>query len=150
MSLTTLNAISPVDGRYHSKTASLHPYFSEYALIRYRVIVELRWFQQLAENPGIEEVPALGGAANAFLANDAEARDELETEIIPDDELTADIGNVLDTFDIPGLDSPEAKENFILRNKDWGYRISEKDKKRSKDLQKIHLWRTKELGGNDL
>ena len=59
MSLTTLNAISPVDGRYHSKTASLHPYFSEYALIRYRVIVELRWFQQLAENPGIEEVPAL-------------------------------------------------------------------------------------------
>ncbi|MAM70777.1 MAG: adenylosuccinate lyase [Gammaproteobacteria bacterium] len=67
MSLTTLNAISPVDGRYHSKTASLHPYFSEYALIRYRVIVELRWFQQLAENPGIEEVPALGDAANAFI-----------------------------------------------------------------------------------
>ena len=92
----------------------------------------------------------IGGAAHAFLANDAEAQDELETEIIPDDELTAEIGNVLDTFDIPGLDSPEAKENFILRNKDWGYRISEKDKKRSKDLQKIHLWRTKELGGNDL
>ena len=92
----------------------------------------------------------IGGAAHAFLANDAEAQDELKTEIIPDDELTAEIGNVLDTFDIPGLDSPEAKENFILRNKDWGYRISEKDKKRSKDLQKIHLWRTKELGGNDL
>ena len=92
----------------------------------------------------------IGGAAHAFLANDAEAQDELEAEIIPDDDLTAEIGNVLDTFDIPGLDSPEAKEKFILRNKDWGYRISDKDKKRSKDLQKINLWRKKELGGNDL
>jgi len=99
---------------------------------------------------GIAIPLGVGGAAHTWLVNDAEAQQELETELVPDDELTADIGNILDTFDIPGLDSPEAKENFILRNKDWGYRISEKDKKRSKDLQKIHLWRTKELGGNDL
>jgi hypothetical protein len=99
---------------------------------------------------GIAIPLGVGGAAHTWLVNNAEAQQELETELVPDDELTADIGNILDTFDIPGLDSPEAKENFILRNKDWGYRISEKDKKRSKDLQKIHLWRTKELGGNDL
>ena len=99
---------------------------------------------------GIAIPLGVGGAAHTWLVNNAEAQQELETELIPDDELTADIGNILDTFDIPGLDSPEAKENFILRNKDWGYRISEKDKKKSKDLQKIHLWRTKELGGNDL
>jgi hypothetical protein len=104
----------------------------------------------MASLSGLVVPLGIGGAAHTWLVNDANAQQELETELIPDDELTADIGNVLDTFDIPGLDSPEAKENFILRNKDWGYRISEKDKKRSKDLQKIHLWRTKELGGNDL
>ena len=104
----------------------------------------------MASWSGLAVPLGIGGAAHTWLVNDANAQQELETELIPDDELTADIGNVLDTFDIPGLDSPEAKENFILRNKDWGYRISEKDKKRSKDLQKIHLWRTKELGGNDL
>jgi hypothetical protein len=104
----------------------------------------------MASWSGLAVPLGIGGAAHAFLANDAQAQDELETEIIPDDDLTADIGNILDTFNIPGLDSPEAKEKFILRNKDWGYRISDKDKKRSKDLQKINLWRTKELGGNDL
>ncbi len=54
--LTTLNAISSVDGRYQGKTAALQPYFSEYGLIRYRVIVEIRWLQRLAANPGITEV----------------------------------------------------------------------------------------------
>ena len=67
MSLTNLNAISPIDGRYHSKTRQLNDYFSEYALIRYRVIVELRWFQQLTENPGIPELPALSDKANALI-----------------------------------------------------------------------------------
>ena len=57
MPLTSLNAISPIDGRYNNKTKQLNDYFSEYALIRYRVIVELRWLQQLAVNPGINEVP---------------------------------------------------------------------------------------------
>ena len=67
MTLTTLNAISPVDGRYQSKTAALQPFFSEYALIRYRVIVEVRWLQQLAANSDIGEVAALSESANAFL-----------------------------------------------------------------------------------
>ncbi|MEX2367305.1 MAG: adenylosuccinate lyase [Pseudohongiellaceae bacterium] len=67
MPLSPLNAISPIDGRYGNKTESLKSYFSEYGLIRYRVIVEIRWLQQLATNPGIPEVPALSDSANSFL-----------------------------------------------------------------------------------
>ena len=44
MQLTELNAISPIDGRYRSKTISLSPYFSEEALIKYRVLVEVEYF----------------------------------------------------------------------------------------------------------
>jgi adenylosuccinate lyase len=67
MSLTSLNALSPIDGRYGSKTRMLVPFFSEFGLIRYRVIVEVRWLQQLAAHSGIPEVPALSAAANSFL-----------------------------------------------------------------------------------
>ncbi|SHI96251.1 adenylosuccinate lyase [Pseudozobellia thermophila] len=51
MSLNVLNAISPIDGRYRSKTESLSPYFSEQALIRYRVRVEIEYFIALCEVP---------------------------------------------------------------------------------------------------
>lgn len=49
--LTALNAISPIDGRYRSKTISLSKYFSEEALIRYRVLVEIEYFIALCEIP---------------------------------------------------------------------------------------------------
>ncbi|HHJ12624.1 MAG TPA: adenylosuccinate lyase [Chromatiales bacterium] len=67
MDLTTLTAISPIDGRYGSKTRDLRPIFSEYGLIRHRVLVEVRWLQALAAEPTITEVPRLSDAANAFL-----------------------------------------------------------------------------------
>jgi len=67
MSISTLTAISPVDGRYRSKTEALSACFSEYALIRYRVLVEIRWLQQLASHPGIPEAPALSAAGNELL-----------------------------------------------------------------------------------
>ena len=67
MTLSALNAISPVDGRYGSKTASLRPIVSEYGLIRFRVEVEIRWLQQLANNPHITEVPAFSAEANRIL-----------------------------------------------------------------------------------
>jgi adenylosuccinate lyase len=67
MSLTSLNALSPIDGRYGRLTRSLAPYFSEYGLIRYRVLVEVKWLQSLAAHPGIPEVPKLSQAATAFL-----------------------------------------------------------------------------------
>lgn len=51
MSFTTLQAISPIDGRYHAKTTKLSAYFSEYALIKYRVLVEIEYFIALCELP---------------------------------------------------------------------------------------------------
>ncbi len=67
MDLSALSAVSPVDGRYGSKTAPLRPVFSEFGLIKYRLIVEVRWLQALAANPGVVEVPALSEAANTAL-----------------------------------------------------------------------------------
>jgi len=67
MELSALTAISPVDGRYGSKTADLRPVFSEFGLIRARVTVEVRWLQKLAAHPQITEAPALSEEANAVL-----------------------------------------------------------------------------------
>lgn len=67
MNLSALTALSPVDGRYGSKAAALRPIFSEYGLIRNRVIVEIRWLQLLAQVPEIKEVPPLSEAAVQFL-----------------------------------------------------------------------------------
>ncbi len=67
MELSALTAISPVDGRYGSKTADLRAYFSEFGLIRCRVEVEIRWLQTLAQHPQIPEVPAFSESANALL-----------------------------------------------------------------------------------
>lgn len=63
MQLTELTAISPIDGRYGNKTGDLRPIFSEYGLIRHRVLVEIRWLQMLAEIDTIAEVPKLSGHA---------------------------------------------------------------------------------------
>ena len=49
MSLTSLTAISPVDGRYRSKVSELAPYFSEFGLIKYRVIIEVEYLIALVE-----------------------------------------------------------------------------------------------------
>ena len=67
MPLTELTAISPIDGRYAARTENLRHTFSEYGLIRYRILVELRWFQFLAAHPGIAELPALERDDNAVL-----------------------------------------------------------------------------------
>ncbi len=65
--LSTLTALSPIDGRYASKADSLRPWFSEFGLIRARVIVEVRWLQQLSKHPQIKEVPEFSAATNQFL-----------------------------------------------------------------------------------
>jgi adenylosuccinate lyase len=54
--LLSLTALSPIDGRYALKVSSLRKYFSEYALIRYRVFVEIEWLKALAASPEIPEV----------------------------------------------------------------------------------------------
>ncbi len=65
--LSALTALSPVDGRYGDKAAALREHFSEFGLIRARVIVEIRWLQRLAELAGVTEVPPLSAEATAFL-----------------------------------------------------------------------------------
>jgi adenylosuccinate lyase len=58
-SLNPLMAVSALDGRYRSKIDALAPLLSEYGLMRYRVLVECRWFAHLAAAPSITELPAL-------------------------------------------------------------------------------------------
>jgi len=87
MSLTPLTALSPLDGRYHTKVAALSEYFSEYALIRYRVQVEVEWLKALAAETAIAEVPPfsratakrLSAETTGFQAQDAEAVKAIET-----------------------------------------------------------------------
>jgi len=67
MDLTALTAISPIDGRYAARSAPLRELFSEYALIKHRVIVEVRWLQHLAAEKKIAEVPAFSKTASAYL-----------------------------------------------------------------------------------
>jgi adenylosuccinate lyase len=67
MELTPLTAISPIDGRYADKTQALRSIFSEYGLIRYRVQVEIRWFEALTQHPAIHEAPPLSPQAKTRL-----------------------------------------------------------------------------------
>jgi adenylosuccinate lyase len=67
MELSDLTAISPIDGRYGTKTEDLRPIFSELGLMKHRVLVEIRWLQALAAHPNIPEVPALSGHALELL-----------------------------------------------------------------------------------
>ena len=67
MQLTEITALSPIDGRYASKTEPLRATFSEYGLIAARVEVEVRWLQSLANNPNISDLAAFSDSANQFL-----------------------------------------------------------------------------------
>lgn len=78
MTLTALNAISPIDGRYFSKTRALCPYFSELALTYYRLMVEIRWLESLAANEAIPEIPALDKESKQFLTDLLTQFDETE------------------------------------------------------------------------
>jgi adenylosuccinate lyase len=66
--LSTLTALSPLDGRYRAKVAPLAEHFSEYALIRERVRVELAWLEALADEPGITEVSPFSEGAREQIA----------------------------------------------------------------------------------
>jgi len=87
MDLSQLTAISPVDGRYGAKTAQLRPIFSEFGLIRHRVLVEVRWLQHLANEKAITEVPdfsadtqkLLNGIVDDFSEQDALRVKEIES-----------------------------------------------------------------------
>lgn len=88
MELSALTAVSPVDGRYGSKTAALRPYFSEFGLIHHRVVVELRWLQALAKHDQIPEVPAFSAEANSVLDAIASDFTEADAQRVKDIERT--------------------------------------------------------------
>lgn len=67
MNPSPLTALSPLDGRYHGKVSALRPYFSEYALIRYRVQIEIEWFKALSQEPEISEVSAFSAKVVEYL-----------------------------------------------------------------------------------
>ena len=88
MNLTELNAISPIDGRYRNKVASLANYFSEEALIKYRVKVEIEYFIALCEIPlpqladfNKDLYPDLRKIYKDFSADDALKIKEIESVI---------------------------------------------------------------------
>ena len=62
MELTALNALSPLDGRYQSKVDPLRPFFSEYALIKHRALVEVEWLKALAAAPSIKEIQSFSSS----------------------------------------------------------------------------------------
>ena len=77
MSLTTLNALSPLDGRYQTKLDALRPYFSEYALIKHRAWVELEWLKALSTAKELQEIAPFSAATikelDAAIAHFSEA-----------------------------------------------------------------------------
>jgi adenylosuccinate lyase len=88
MDLTSLTAVSPVDGRYARKTENLRPIFSEFGLIRHRVLVEVRWLQALAAREDITEITALSEHANGILNGIVERFSEEDAQRVKNIERT--------------------------------------------------------------
>ncbi len=88
MDLSTLTALAPIDGRYADKVNDLREIFSEFGLIRYRTIVELRWLQALADNPSINEVPPLSKDTLEYLNSIIDNFSEADAQRIKDIEKT--------------------------------------------------------------
>jgi adenylosuccinate lyase len=88
MSHFNLTAFSPIDGRYASKVEELRPIFSEFGLIRYRVQVEVRWLQALANHNKIVEVNPFSKSANNVLESITSHFSEADAQRIKDIEKT--------------------------------------------------------------
>ena len=78
MELSSLNALSPLDGRYQSKLDDLRPYFSEYALIRHRALVEVEWLKALAKEPSLKEIAPFSDSTIEELAKAIDTFGETE------------------------------------------------------------------------
>ena len=84
MELSTLTALSPLDGRYGSKIAALRPIFSEFGLMQHRVLVEIEWLKALAAEPAIAEVTAFSAATIAELDALATNFNEADAQAVKD------------------------------------------------------------------
>lgn len=123
MNLTTLTAISPVDGRYRRHTAELAGYFSEFGLIRYRVLVEIEYFIALCELPlpQLKEVPqSLYSELRAIYENfsEADAQTIKETEKVTNHDVKAVEYFIKDKFDNLGLSQYKEFIHFGLTSQD--------------------------------
>ena len=123
MNLSLLTAISPIDGRYRSKTASYSAYFSEYALIRYRVLVEVEYFIALCEIPlkQLEAVPVsvypkLRKIYQDFSETDAQRIKEIEA--VTNHDVKAVEYFLKEKFDSLGLDTFKEFIHFGLTSQD--------------------------------
>ncbi|XP_051118989.1 uncharacterized protein LOC127243151 [Andrographis paniculata] len=67
--LSSLTALCPLDGRYWTKVKELGPFLSEFGLIKFRVLVEVRWLLKLSQISGVSEVPIFSRDAETFLQN---------------------------------------------------------------------------------
>lgn len=88
MTYFALTAISPIDGRYANKVEELRPIFSEYGLIRSRVLVEVRWLQALAAHPLIVEVAPFSESANSILNRIVDDFSPVDAQRVKDIEKT--------------------------------------------------------------
>ncbi len=102
MDLSALSAVSPIDGRYAGKTAPLRDIFSEYGLIRRRVLVEVRWLQRLAAHDGVAEVPPLSATANTLLEQLVEDFGEADARRIKEIEGLLGMAEVIDPTKLSG------------------------------------------------
>ncbi len=123
MNLSTLTAISPIDGRYRSKCASMDEYFSEYALIRYRVRVEVEYFIALCQIPltqlsGVAEskFEELRNIYRNFSIADAQRIKDIES--ITNHDVKAVEYFLKEKFDILGLESYKEFIHFGLTSQD--------------------------------
>lgn len=123
MNLSLLTAISPVDGRYRSKTEAYAKYFSEYALIRYRVLVEVEYFIALCEIPlkQLEQVPAsIFPKLRALYLNftEADALKVKEIESVTNHDVKAIEYFIKEKFDQLGLEAFKEFIHFGLTSQD--------------------------------
>ncbi|TVP48781.1 MAG: adenylosuccinate lyase [Mongoliibacter sp.] len=123
MDLTHLSAVSSIDGRYGSKTTSLRKYFSEFALIKYRVHVEIEYFIALCELPlpQLKDLdknlfPALRKITSDFSIADAEVIKD--TEKITNHDVKAVEYFIKEKFDVLGLEAYKEFIHFGLTSQD--------------------------------
>jgi len=88
LELGSLTAVSPIDGRYARATTPLRNICSEYGLIRFRVMVEVRWLQRLSQNKQIPEVPAFSKATDKLLSNIVDNFNETDAQRVKEIEAT--------------------------------------------------------------
>lgn len=123
MDINSLTAISPIDGRYRSKTAQLEGYFSEYALFKYRTLVEIEYFIALCEwgVPQLKDVPAnvfsaLREVYTSFSVEDAQAIKEIEK--VTNHDVKAVEYFIKEKFDALNLQSFKEFIHFGLTSQD--------------------------------